>query len=152
MRSRGKRTRFLNGLPSLRVLRVFFARILSLSLSVSPSAARPDECKPSTTAPRTALAARLVPACLRSPVLQPLPTRATPAQGRRGIDIYEVRWLVASPYATFGHAGMSVSCSDSESPLLKLISSARRCSSSLRIIPVELQRADAVHPRILLLD
>jgi len=51
--------------------------------------------------------------CLpRSPVLQPLPTRAAIrrhplARGCRGIDIYEVRWLVAFPYATFGYAGTS---------------------------------------------
>lgn len=63
---------------------------------------------------RSPLAARrshrtCLPACLARLSCNPCrlvpPSATTPARGRRGIDIYEVRWLVAFPYATFGHAG-----------------------------------------------
>lgn len=75
----------------------------------------------------------------RSPVLQPLPIRAaTPARGRRGIDIYEVRWLVTSLYTTFGRAGARVAFRLGIFPRTDL---RRRCSSSREILPGELEGA-----------
>ncbi|XP_077273720.1 uncharacterized protein LOC143903733 [Temnothorax americanus] len=95
---------------AVRALRAFLARILFLLVSASlcPSlcfsssaAARPDECKPSTTAPRNALAARRSRrTCLAASLaslssfynpcrLVPPSATTTPARSRRGIDIYE---------------------------------------------------------------
>lgn len=104
--------------------------------------------------PRSALAARrshhrtCLPALARlscNPCRLVPPSATTPARGRRGIDIYEVRWLVAFPYATFGHAGATSVvfglgiCRSSTSPI-----SSGAVPPPGKIIPIELERANTV--------